>query len=56
MRHFVDDDYDPMAEYEAHCGGLHYEPDEEGHGMMWREEYQQDIEDYDKSTIQHFKD
>jgi len=53
MRHFVDDEYDSLAEYEAHVGGPHYEKDEEDHGMMWREEYEHEYDDYGKSMLNH---
>lgn len=40
MRHFVDDDFDPMEDYEGHCCGPNWKSDDD---------------DYE-STIKHFQD
>lgn len=55
MRHFIDDEYDSLKEYESHVG-VNYNDDIEksfDHGMMWREDYECEYDDYDRSILNH---
>jgi len=50
MKHFLDEEYDSLKEYETHIG-CNYEPDKEEHSMLWREEYEHEYDDYDKGML-----
>lgn len=54
MRHFVDEDYDSLKEYESHIG-VNYSSEDDGydgdHAIGWHEEDSHIYDDYDKSML-----
>lgn len=54
MKHFKEDNYDPMADYEFHIG-CHHEKDEyDEYSLLHHEE--DNVDDYDYGCIKHFQD
>ena len=55
MKHFADDNYDSLAEYESHIG-LNYEPNPEEHSILYREDYEYNPSIEEDGGISHFRD